>query len=86
MSNTDRKEENEALSKAVMAVEPFCRTQEVNTIFKITAIFFQIHPQPSFHIVISPRQNAYLISLNSIVLIYISVMSTFLQPTLRHKE
>lgn len=81
----ERKEENEALNKAVMAVEPLCRAQQVNTIFKITVIFFQIHPQHSFHIVLSPRQNASLISLNSIVLIYISVKSMFLQLTWRHK-
>lgn len=82
----DREEENVALNKAVMAVEPLCRTQQVNTIFKITVIFFQIHLQHSFHIVLSPGQNASLISLNFIVLIYISVKSTFLQVTLRHKE
>lgn len=86
MSNTDRKEENEALNKEVMAVEPLCRTQQVNTIFKITVIFFQMYPQHSFHIVLSSRQNASLIFLNSIVLICISVMSTFSQLTLRHKE
>lgn len=85
MSNMDRKE-NELLNKAVMAVEPLCRTQQVNTIFEITVIFFQIHPQHSFHIVFSPRQNAPLISLNSIVLTYISVLSMFLQPALGHKE
>lgn len=86
MSNTDRKEENEALNKEVMAVEPLCRTQQVNTIFKITVIFFQMYPHHSFHIVLSSRQNASLIFLNSVVLICISVMSTFSQLTLRHKE